>query len=304
MPKKFLLPFDSEVNLTCYLWETNLKNPKGVIIIAHGMSEHILRYDQFATFLATRGFHVVGYDHYGHGESAISIDKIGIIEKYDFFDALIKGLKLVCDEIKEKYDLSFYLFAHSMGSIMAQRYIQLYPDDFSKVILSGVTYNSFKVKAGKPLIHLIQKVKGKLNYSKLIYKLSIEPFTKLYQDEHKLYGWISSSPEEISKYANNPYCGAPFPNNYFYSLSKTLGKASKKKNIKMINPNTKIFIISGEKDPVGAFGKAAQKINKAYIKNHLSSEYKIYTGARHECYNEVENIKNIVYEDIFTFLNR
>ena len=29
-----------------YKWETD--NPKGIVVIAHGMAEHILRYDEFA----------------------------------------------------------------------------------------------------------------------------------------------------------------------------------------------------------------------------------------------------------------
>src|SRR5699024_12848886 len=41
---------------------------KAVIQIAHGMAEHILRYEQFAEYLTTQGYIVYGHDHRGHGD--------------------------------------------------------------------------------------------------------------------------------------------------------------------------------------------------------------------------------------------
>ena len=43
--------------------------PRGVVQIAHGVAEHIGRYEDFARFLAQKGFVVVGHDHLGHGAS-------------------------------------------------------------------------------------------------------------------------------------------------------------------------------------------------------------------------------------------
>lgn len=301
MPKKVELQFDLEVKLITYLWEPINEKPKAAVIIAHGMAEHILRYEDLANFLTSKGFLVIGYDHYGHGESAISIDKIGVIEKYDFVDALIKGLKLVYDEMKEKYNLPFYLFAHSMGSIMAQRYLQLHPTDFDKVILSGVTANSLKVRLGKYLAYLIMKFKGPISYTKLVYKMSIQPFSKPFKNEHPHYGFISSKMDEVVKYDNNKYCGAIFPTNYYYSLTKTIIEANKKRNLKKLNPKLNIFIIGGENDPVANYGKFAFKINNLYQQNQILSNFKIYPEARHECHNEKDNIKSIVYQDIYEF---
>ena len=39
---------------------------KAVLQIAHGMVEHIARYDHFAAFLAEQGICVVGHSHLGH----------------------------------------------------------------------------------------------------------------------------------------------------------------------------------------------------------------------------------------------
>ena len=43
--------------------------PRGVLLISHGVSEHILRYGPLASYLTERGFAVAGHDHLGHGTS-------------------------------------------------------------------------------------------------------------------------------------------------------------------------------------------------------------------------------------------
>ena len=52
----------------CRIWQDDEKEPKAVFQIAHGVSEHIERYDEFARFLANEGYIVCGNDHLGHGK--------------------------------------------------------------------------------------------------------------------------------------------------------------------------------------------------------------------------------------------
>ena len=77
--------------------------PIGTIQIAHGLSEHVLRYDEFANFLVDNGFQVLGEDHYHHGESAEEPSKVGVISDYDFIDAVIKSIKLVREEFASEF---------------------------------------------------------------------------------------------------------------------------------------------------------------------------------------------------------
>ena len=45
------------------------ENPLGVVQIAHGMIDHIERFEGLALYLTERGFVVAGNDHLGHGDS-------------------------------------------------------------------------------------------------------------------------------------------------------------------------------------------------------------------------------------------
>ena len=46
---------------------TDVKNPRGVVQIVHGMAEHGARYGTYAAFLNEHGYAVVADDHRGHG---------------------------------------------------------------------------------------------------------------------------------------------------------------------------------------------------------------------------------------------
>jgi alpha-beta hydrolase superfamily lysophospholipase len=43
--------------------------PKAIILLAHGMFEHLGRYEHVAAHLTARGYAVYAIDHWGHGQS-------------------------------------------------------------------------------------------------------------------------------------------------------------------------------------------------------------------------------------------
>ena len=51
--------------------------PRAVLQIAHGMTEHVGRYGEFAAALAEQGIAVIGHDHLGHGKTAGCEEKLG-----------------------------------------------------------------------------------------------------------------------------------------------------------------------------------------------------------------------------------
>ena len=54
---------------------------RGVVQIAHGIAEHIGRYEAFMSFLAENGFVAVANDHLGHGRSARDATEKGLFAK-------------------------------------------------------------------------------------------------------------------------------------------------------------------------------------------------------------------------------
>ena len=296
------IKFDDKVSLNVYLWLPNDKqNIIGTVQLAHGMSEHLGRYAKFAEYLNSLGFIVLGADHYAHGLTCQDPFLVGVCQDYDFMTAVINSISLVRKTYSHYFTGNNILFAHSMGSMAAQRYIELYPDDFSKVIICGTDYPVFKYSMAKLLSKLLMK-KNQITYSNFIHNMGVGAFNKKFKHIHPKYGWLTNDLEIIKLYDNDKYCGKVYPINYYYSLAKMLRTSKKKKERSKINRNIEVLIIAGLDDPVGSFGKGPLKLGKDYLKLNLSTRIRLYKNARHELLNELEPVITEVYKDIKTFI--
>lgn len=283
-----------------YGFKTSCDNPKSVILFVHGMAEHIGRYKDIANYLSTNGFICYGFDLIGHGKSVFENERVGIVKADDFFEAEIECIKHIYDFIKlENKDLEINLFAHSMGSMISQCYIEKYPEDFSKVILSGTDIGSLKYKLMSKIVKGMIKKHGLYYYSDLIQKLSLDAFNKPFD---KKLGWLSVNEQNIKDYLNDPLCNERYPIGYFYSLAINLYEAAKSKNIKNIKVR-KILFLTGEKDPVTNFSKSTKKIYKKYSKLGINSLIEILPNLRHETFHEDNETNLLVYKLVSNFYN-
>lgn len=301
MKIKKIIPYE-DTNIVSYIWKNDNVEWIGTIQIFHGMAEHILRYDEFAEKLAENGFVVIGHDHYAHGNSTEK-NKIGVIENGDFMTKIIETAHEVHNVYSEYFTKNNYLFSHSMGSMAAQRYIQLYPNEFSKVILCGTDIGNIKYKMSIILTNSIIKKYGPISYTKIVKKFSMDAFNKKFKKEHPTLGWLSVNKENIKNYENDSLCGAEFPTNYYNSISKLLVDAAKPINIEKINKRTKILLIAGKGDPVTNFTKSTKKLCSLYKKHNLDANMITYENARHELLNEKDEVKSKVINDIISFYN-
>ena len=67
MNESFWFTASDDCELYIQKWEIGLAEAKAVILISHGMTEHIGRYDHLASHFNKQGFIVYGDDHRGHG---------------------------------------------------------------------------------------------------------------------------------------------------------------------------------------------------------------------------------------------
>ena len=81
------------------IWKDDTLTPRGVFQIAHGMAEHIGRYDEFAKYIASNGFIVCGNDHLGHGKSVNDVSDISA----EAFAEISEALTLAADTISSEY---------------------------------------------------------------------------------------------------------------------------------------------------------------------------------------------------------
>lgn len=301
MKKEFCIPY-LQFNIKGHIYlEEDVPFQRGIIVISHGMAEHSGRYDEFATHFASLGYIVYAYDHIAHGQTCGDPNKVGIIDSKDFVEYIIKDIKQVRDKAHEDYpNLPLYLFAHSMGAIVSEGYIEYYPEDFNKVVLSGTSIGGIKYTFLKLITSIIMTFKGKLYYSPLIQKISIGTFDKAFKKDKTNPSWLSANISNVMRFKQDEYCGKQFPVNYYYSIAKSLNKFKKRRNIKKIKAK-KILLISGQNDPVSSFGDDIIKLDRLYEKCNIASNYYIIKDLRHETFNEDEDSKKFVYDRISDF---
>ena len=302
--KSFRFTDPSKEKIECYKWTTEQK-PKAVIQIVHGMAEHAARYDDFAKFLVKNGFSVYANDHRGHGSTAVTLADTGFFADANGWKMLIKNIFQLTKIIKkENPGIPIFLMGHSMGSFLAQNYISKYPTLVKGVILSGVSYNPKPlVLFGKLFANTQRILLGRRYRSKMLNSLTFGSFNKSFKPSRTKFDWLSRDKKQVDDYVNDEYCGFLCTTSLFADMFSGILKVQNPDNLLRIPLRLPVYIISGEKDPVGNFTKGANKVYELYKYGGIEDvEKKIYKDSRHEILNEVN--KEEVYNDILNWVNK
>lgn len=285
-------------NLTLYIWD-NVKNPKGVVQLIHGMSEYLKRYDDFAKFLNENGYIVFGDDHRGHGKTAGSVDKVGkVFGDGDIFNQTVLDELEILKKFKNKYkNLKYFVFSHSYGSFITQRLMQINKIKINGYVLCGSAnmHNQAHIKFGKFVAGF-----GSVNSpAKFIANVSFKNYNKKF----KSGAWITRDEKIAKEYYSDPLCATTFSKGFYKSLFKGMLNNYTKFGLNSINKDIPIFIISGKEDPVSKYGKLAESLYDLYKKVGVKSvDLKLYEDCRHELINELN--KKEVYSDLLNFFNK
>ena len=302
--ENFTFKDKGNLEIFVYKWLPNEEvQVKGVVQIAHGMAETAARYEDFAKALTNDGFIVYANDHRGHGKTAGEVEKLGDLGE-DGFNSMVENMHALNDRIKEEnHNLPIFLFGHSMGSFLTQRYICLYGNGLKGTILSG--------SCGKQgilidIARLIAKGEikkfGRSGKSNKLDKLSFGSYNNSFKPNRTAFDWLSRDNKEVDKYIDDPFCGTVFTAGFFYDFLGGLKNIADNMEIKKVPKDLPIYIFSGDKDPVGKNGQGILKLVKTY-KEHCIKDltYKLYKDGRHEMLNETN--KEEVITDVLKWLN-
>jgi alpha-beta hydrolase superfamily lysophospholipase len=282
---KFLDP--DGFNIFVYRWAPPAGvAAKAVVQIAHGAAEHALRYERVARFLNQEGYVVYANDHRGHWKTAESLDKAGICGP-DGWNGIVKDAKQLTDRIKvENPGMPVFLFGHSMGSMVAQQYIQNWGNELRGVVLCGSTGLSLVGPEVLPLAE--QAAKGEAtDQPSPIFAGLFASVNAPFEPTKTPFDWLSRDESEVKKYIDDPWCGFPFTNGMTYEFVKGMVNLFNPANEARIPKDLPVYIISGELDPIGA-NNGARILADRYQKQLGIRDVclNIYPGARHEILNE------------------
>lgn len=273
---------DHDVEIFYRRWLPDAGDPRSIVLVLHGMSEHSGRYARFAEALVAEGHAVYALDHRGFGRTS-AVTGMGKTGPGGFDGVLGSIRSLQETAVGEFPGLPVIVFGHSMGSMFTQAYVQRH-HDLAGFILSGsaaptpelgelVTGVQAIVDAGagdEPLDAL-----GSFN----------EGFTPARTD----YDWLSRDDAEVDEYIADPMCGDgnPVTAGFLAGMLGLLQDAGSEEAIASIAPGTPALLVTGEADPVSNGGEAVRVLEQRYRDAQVDVTAYYYPEARHELLNEV-----------------
>ena len=274
-----------------------------VLQIVHGMAEYAERYEEFAEYLTARGFVVTGDDHLGHGKSVGEKGKQGYFCEQDPATVLVRDEHRLKKLTQELYPgVPYVIMGHSMGSFIARNYICRYGTGIDAAVIMGTGMQPMAVLRAARLLVGIQKLFcGSRHVSKLIDKAAFGGYGRKIGNPRTPWDWLSRDEKRVDQYIADPMCGFTFTVNGFDALFTLVSRLHSQENLKAVPKNLPVFMVSGDADPVGDYGKGVRKACDSLAAAGLEDiSLKLYEGGRHELLNETNRAE--VMEDILEWV--
>lgn len=249
-----------------YVREWPHENASWIALLSHGYGEHIGRYGHVADALHAAGAWVVGPDHEGHGRSG------GEPVRIDDFGPVLDDLHAVAGRTAgEKPGLPMVLIGHSMGGMIAAGYAQRHGRELAALVLSGPMFGAREV---------LQQL------------MAMDPIPEIPLDP----GLLSRDPEVGQAYAADPlvWHGA-FKQPTLRAMTAAMAAIEAGPSLGELPT----LWIHGENDMLVPLD--ATRPMMAHLRGSRFEE-KIYAGAMHEVFNEIN--RDEVIADVIGFIRR
>lgn len=245
---------------------------EGVVVLVHGLGEHMGRYEQLGTYLAGKGLSLWGHDLKGHGKSQ------GARGHADYRN-LLQNVDALLQRVGQEEAGPVFLYGHSMGGNIALNYVLEYPEIARN--LQGLILSSpwLRLKMNPPI--------WALGLSQVLNKVYPEYTRENGLDPH----WLSKDPTVVQAYKADPLVHRNVSAGLFLSVYKK-GKEAMKLGSKVRLPT---LVMHGTEDPITSF-----KASREFARTLPKGQWKPWSRLRHEPHNELE--KEEVMEFVYGWI--
>lgn len=309
---------DNASTVRALMWEPDEvasggEAPRGLVQIVHGMSEHVERYEGFASFLCEQGFAVCANDHIGHGKSVSSAEDLGHMPLEVGEDVLVADVQtlreLALERLSQRCDMRvsgipYVIFGHSMGSFITRVFLTRHAFGVRAAVLCGTGHQPRLLSAaGKALTGSLAKKHGERYVSELVDGMGAGGYGGAIKDAETDLDWIATDPEVVAEYQRDPLCGQKFTVGAYHVLTSLVSDATDLRLARRVPHALPLLFVSGDQDPVGECGAGVHRAAEMYRKAGVESvTEKLYPGMRHEILNEP--VKGEVHRDVLAWLER
>ena len=273
---------DGKTTIHAVEWTpSNVRHYKGIIQIAHGLSEHIMLYEPIAEYFTDRGFIVRGNDHLGHGQSVLPGEPrlyLGPKGSCHFASDDIYTCRILTE--KEYGELPYIILGFSLGSYLVRDYLIRYGDSVDAAILVGCL--SFPKPAtffGNIIANILALILGEKAAPKILDFFVNETNNLQIKNRRGYLDWINENEDEVKRLMADPYAMETISIGLFRELLYAIKFTGKIENIAKMNKDNPIIFISGKDDPVARGGKTISDLVKKFKQVGIKDvSYKLYDG--------------------------
>ena len=270
-PEPTRLDFDSAgARIATYRWDPD-GAPRAIAQITHGVGEYALRYRPLVDDLLADGYVVYSHDHRGHGNSAPSPDRFGLLGE-DGWAELVADIGRVGQlAIDAHPGLPLALIAHSLGSFAAQQWLLDHSDDVTAVVLSGTA--------------AIDLIEPAIDFDA---PMNLSGYNAAFQPARTDFDWLSRDERQVDAYIADPWCGFGLDtpgNRAMFAGARQIADPGRLAGMRKDLP---LYLVVGEMDPVNGQLALVRELARRYEEAGLDNVTLVtYPEARHEVFNEI-----------------
>ena len=284
------------------IWQDDSQTPAAVIQLAHGVGEHMGRYEEFARFLASNGFVVCGNDHLGHGLSANSMEELGFTCEKDGDLRLVDDMHLLYNIMHRRYpDLKYFLFGHSMGAACVRVFLSHFGHDVDGAVLCGLAELPpiSRLLTG-PADKLVEKF-GPRGKSKLITSQMNTSMNRQFSSGSRTANdWLTSDEAEVDRILADPMCNFILTYSLIRDMVYLQTECAAGDWVSRVPLHLPLMLIGGAEDPIGKNGRAVIDLVEKLEAQGRNPEVILYPGCRHNLHNEA--VREKIFNDVLIWL--
>ncbi|MBR5302716.1 MAG: alpha/beta fold hydrolase [Clostridia bacterium] len=253
-----------------------------VVQIAHGMTEHMDRYEALAGELTAQGAAVAGFDLRGHGRNPGSPDVASLGE--NGWEASLEDMHLFSAYLCARFPGAEHdMLGFSLGSFLLREYLGRWSEGVSRAVIMGTGQQHALVLSVIMAIVKGQIVKGGFdNTTDLVRRLSFGTYNQKFRPNRTESDWLCADEAGLNAYLADPLCRKDISSGLFWQLLGAMKRCAGKHACRGWNREMPVLLLSGEDDPVGDSGKGVLAVKKQLQDAGMKQvSVQLLPGARH-----------------------